>query len=136
MAKRRPLMERLTPRNSVLWCTFSIASVVWRVFLVDRESKKLRHEMRDHVGWTDVDAMIVLVGWDLPADFADQTAFHELLGHACVFGTGVALRPGKECSEKQEERVVNPLTAAQFDALRRNGWLAIPSRPLLPRVAR
>lgn len=127
--RRREPHERLSARNSRLWCVLDVASLRVRAFLVDR-SKFPEHFASGNVGFFDADHALIFIGWDLPDEVADATLFHERM-HAAAFAHGIDLG-----NDPEEEAIVNPLAAAEFDTLRRNGWLRMPERPSLPVHAR
>lgn len=131
----RPLSERLTARNSILWCELDVAAIHVRVILADRQSRSIPELHDSKQGGWDPDTGIILVGWDLPGDVAESTAFHEL-GHAVIFANGIKLHPDREVDEDEEEIILNALNACLHAALKRNGLLSLPPRPELPASAR
>lgn len=131
----RPIRQRLTRRNSAPWCELEVGSLRVCAFLCRRGARSLP-EMHDNLGWFDADSATILVGADLADDVAEATLLHELL-HAVIFACGLHVRTdGELATDDEEEAVVNPIAAALFDALKRNGMLRAPPRPAAPRSRR
>lgn len=133
--RQRPLSDRLTTRNSHLWCEIDVAAVHVRVYLADRASRAIPELHDSKQGGWDPDTGIILIGWDLPADVAESVFFHEL-GHAVIFANGIKLHPDREVDEDEEEIILNSLNACFHAALKHNDLLVLPPRPELPPSAR
>ena len=109
--------------HRVLWCELQVGSLGIRAYLVDRNKFP---ELKNNVGFFSAEAGLILIGWDLNHDLAENTLLHEL-GHAAVYAFGV-----KFSSSDSEEDTVNPLTSSMYDTLKRNGMLVFPPRPEIP----
>lgn len=136
MSTSRPLSERLTARNSVLWCELEVGALTVKVFLVNRRSRVLGEWVNEgkQGGW-DPDTATIVVGWDLEASVATEVCFHEL-HHAVIYAHGVKLHPDREVDEDEEEIMVNALSANMCATLVRNSLLFLPPRPEIPATRR
>jgi hypothetical protein len=119
-----PLRQRLTKRNSVLWCELEVGSATVCVYLVNPRSKSLP-EMRANVGFCEQETGTILVSQYLQEEIAEQVLLHELM-HQAIYSSGVPMPD----DEDAEEKIVNPLASALYDVLKRNGLFLGPQRLL------
>jgi hypothetical protein len=128
--------------DRVLWCQLTFGSVVFDAYLVD--GKRMGACMRDEDGdvldgtmlpkTDDSPRPVIYVEWHLSPEMAEATLLHEIT-HAVLMtcGGNAILSPhGVRLSSSDEENVVEGLSAALYDALKRNHMLVIPPRPALP----
>jgi len=121
----KPLRQRLTRRNSVLWCNLTIASIDVGVYLVAGKSRLLPEMAGKHDGYCDIASSTILIDRALTEDMAEQVLLHEIIHFVC-FVAGVPMPAG----DAEEEAIVNPLASALYDALKRNGLFLGPQRLL------
>ena len=115
-------------RHRVLWCTLDVGSLKINVYLVDRSKFPM---MSGNVGYFSAEANLILIGWDLAHDLAENVLIHEL-GHTSLYTSGASLGGDKEHSDETEEILVNLFCSQMYDTLRRNGMLRFPARPVTP----
>jgi hypothetical protein len=124
--------------HRVHWCKVTIASVEYDVWLVDqtKEPAMTAHSGSacdcSTPGYYDERTQSILIDWELSPPAAETTLWHEL-GHAILSTYGISLSGDDEPhTSEREEKIGNALWAAEFDVLKRNGFLRFPPRPSTP----
>lgn len=118
-------------RGEKLLLNAIVGGVMWRVVESDG---KIEKDLKNQQGCCKPEKQTVYINRDeTPTDGYEYVIAHEL-GHASIFTTGgkegLAALSGLEISnpklEALEEYIVGSLFHAQWDTLKRNGWLNIP----------
>lgn len=114
--------------HRALWTKVTVGSLEIGVYLVDRAKFP---ELKKNVGYFHAEASLILIGWDLSHDHAENVLIHEL-GHAAIYASGASLDGDGGHTDEREETVVNLFASQMYDALKRNGMLTFPPRPKTP----